>query len=115
MTDQLTIVTNHVPRFVIESHELTKDEQSEFDYLDWPAIERGEDSRQFFRYRGQLYDLGEFETTERYQLARQGWLKGWHGIQPDSFFSGLLIKWPTEDWSSSALDFERIIIARYYC
>jgi hypothetical protein len=58
------ITTNNVPRDLIEAHELTEHERAEFDYLNWPAIDRGEDSATFVRYHGVLYDLAEFLRTE---------------------------------------------------
>lgn len=109
---ELTIITNNVPRDLIEAYELTAEERSEFDYLNWQAIDEGTDSATFFRYKGTLYDFGEFESlNHRYQLARENEdkLKDWSGIQPDSFFSGLLIRWPVCE------DVERLVIARYYC
>jgi len=78
-----TIVTNHVPRFTIDAFELSDDERSQFDYLDWDAIDRGEDSASFVRYRGWLYDVGEFVRVDDLY---------WHGIATDTFFSGVLIR-----------------------
>ena len=37
----------------------------------------------FFRFRGVLYDLGEFMHTD---------LDGWDGIAPDTFFSATLVR-----------------------
>ena len=51
--------TNWHRRPIIDAWELTPAERLEFDYLDWPAIERGEDSASFVRYRGDLHDLGD--------------------------------------------------------
>ena len=103
---EIRIVTNNVPRDVIEAFELTAEEQKEFDYLDWSKLEAGEDSAQFFRYKGQLYDLGEFLTTR----GMDSEFSAWDGYQSDSFFSGLLIRYASEDGRP---DFERVIIARY--
>ena len=58
------IITNNVPRDVIDASELTLKEQARFDYLDWPALERGEDSASFIRYRGEIYDLSEFDRWD---------------------------------------------------
>ena len=103
MSDELRIITNHVPRFTIDAYELTIDEQGQFDYLDWPAIERGEDSATFFRYRGQLYDLGEFQTTRG--LPEFSPLVAWDGYQSDSFFSGIVVRY--------ANDFESVIVGLF--
>lgn len=94
----MNITTDNVPRPVIDGWELTADERQEFDHLDWPAIWRGEDSAEFFRYKGQLYDLGEFTTD--YGITRGSGLpdslKGWDGYRSDSFFSALVIRWADE-------------------
>ena len=97
MPDSITIRTNNVPRDVIYGYELTADERAQFDYLDWPAIERGEDSASFFRYRGELHDLGEFMARTSDDLP------GWDGFRSDSFFSGLAVRYVD--------DFERVVVA----
>lgn len=103
-----TIRTNNVPRPIIDAYELSTDERAEFDYLDWPAIERGEGSASFFRYRGQLYDLGEFS-------ADYGILKGsglpahlsdWDGYQSDTFFSATVVRYVD--------NFEYVVVGRVY-
>lgn len=98
----LTIKTNNKPRFTIDSYELTEKERNEFDYLNWEAIDKGDDSATFFRYKGQLYDIGEFMRTDNTNEA----MKGWHGYSPDSFFSGVLIRYVSDDC-------EQIIIGQY--
>ena len=100
----LTIITNNVPRDVLDGYELTLDERKEFDYLNWQAIEAGEDSASFFRYKGQLYDLGEFMTT--HGMPEFSPLRAWDGYQSDSYFSGILVRYVE--------DCERIAVARFY-
>jgi hypothetical protein len=72
----------------VEAYELTKDEQSEFDYYDWKKVEEGELSPSFFRYKGSLHDTADFTVTDRTSS-----LKEWHGYASDSFFSGLVINY----------------------
>lgn len=96
----LTIKTNNVPRPIIRAWVLTNKEREEFDYLDWAAIDDGRDDADFFRYKGQLYDLGEFMRT-----PNSGDFDSWDGYRSDSFFSGLLVKF--------ANDFEDVIVGRY--
>jgi hypothetical protein len=102
----LTIHTNHVPRPVLSAFDLTAEELKEFDYLQ-------EDEGSFFRYKGQVYDLGEFcrvidpgakrcHPTECAEPA----FAGWHGYMSSSFFSGMLIKYTD--------DCERVIVAQYF-
>ena len=106
-TTEITIITNNVPRDVIYGFELTPAEQAEFDYIDWAAVERGELSPEFVRYKGELLDLGEFIAWTDHDYAARNF-PGWAGYMSDSFFSGLLVRWPDGD------DFERVIIGRFY-
>ena len=101
----LTIRTNNVPRPIINAWELTPEERKEFDYLDWEAIEDGRDSASFFRYRGELYDLSEFvrivpqggDGGPFAHYDHTGELSGWDGIRTDSFFSGIVVRYPRLD------------------
>lgn len=95
--DGVKIITNNVPREIIDAALLTSAEREQFDYLDWPAIDDGTDSASFFRYRGEVYDLGEFMTTD---------LPGWHGCKADSFFSGTLVR--------ITGDGESVVVGRIY-
>lgn len=98
-TSTVQVVTNNVPRPVIDAWQLTTKERAEFDYLDWEAIEQGSDSASFFRYRGQLYDLGEFSAD--YGITKDAGLPAhlttWDGYRSDSFFSGVVIRY-SEDF-----------------
>lgn len=104
MSDTPKVVTNNQPRDIVEAWELTDEERTEFDYLDWKKIEAGEDSASFFRYRGVTYDLGEF-------MADTGILKGsglpeylssWDGYMFDSFFSAVVVRYVE--------NYERVIV-----
>jgi len=95
----MTIKTNNVPRDVIDAYELTADERTQFDYLDWDAIEDGRDSASFFRYRGELHDLGEFERWDNPASPTRG---HWDGFRSDSFFSGLVVRY--------CEDFEHVVV-----
>jgi len=99
----MKVITNNIPRDVLDAWELAPAEREEFDYLDWAAIEKGEDSASFIRYKGELYDLGEFMRWDNpASLTRQGW----DGVRSDTFFSGLLVRYVE--------DFERVVVASYY-
>lgn len=99
----LTIITNNVPRGVIDAWELTEKEQKEFDYLDWSKIEKGEDSASFVRYKGELYDLGDFMHTGNVEPFATDWA----AYISDTFFSGILVRWCGEDFS-------QVVMGRYY-
>lgn len=91
--------TNNQPRLVINDYQLTPEERKEFDYLDWEAIDKGEDSATFFRYKGQLYYLGEFMSCDKT-------FDGWDGYSSDSAFSGVLVRFVD--------NFDRVIVGQYF-
>jgi hypothetical protein len=101
----MTIITNNVPRYVIEAYELTDAERKEFDYFNWEAIERGEESASFFRYKGQVYDLGEFDYG--YGMPVDSPLRKWNGHLLDSFFSGIVVRYVNDC-------FDTVIVGRFY-
>jgi len=101
-----TIRTNNHKRRVLNRWELTATESAEFDYL-------AEDAGQFFRLKGNVYDLGEFSRITAPGSARSHPMEcqapefqGWHGYLSDSYFSGVLIKY--------ADDVESVIVAQYF-
>lgn len=116
-----TIKTNNVPRDIINAHELTEKERSEFDWIDWGAIERGEDSAEFVRYRGELYPLSDFVrivprsncTGFQHGVDEDSILRHWDGIRTDSFFSGIVLKYAKDD--CERFDSERVIVGLYTC
>ncbi len=108
MYDEMEIKTNHQSRPLLDWWDLTEKEKKEFDYID-----NEEDSMcppichillfptcRFFRYKGVIYDIKEFQTTET--LPRQNPLKNWDGIYPDTFFSGVAIRF-TGDFEESVV------------
>lgn len=72
----MTIITNNHFRAILNAHDLTPTELEAFGYL-----EEGEGS--FIRYKGRVWELGEFTNTD---------LEGWDGISSDTAFSGAVIK-----------------------
>jgi hypothetical protein len=102
----LTIVTNNVPRDIIDSWNVSLADRAEFDYLDWDALDLGNDSRSFVRFKGELYDLGETEGT--FPFDRR-WFYRSH-----SYFSGVLFRYAPDPDRPDKIDPERIICATYY-
>ena len=110
-TSTVTIRTNNVPREVLNRWELTPEESAEFDYL-------GDDEGSFFRYRGDVYDLGEFsriiapgaESLHPMECAEPA-SQGWDGYVSDSFFSGMLVRWARDE--NGRVDAERVIVGLY--
>ena len=93
---ELKIITNNRPRHFVYGYELTAKEKADFDYI--PADEI--DGHDFFRYRGNVYDPGEFMRVP------EGAFPGkWDGYAGDSYFSGVLIRY-TEDMES-------VVVATY--
>ena len=90
----MRIVTNNQPRVILSWYALTPVEQKEFDYL-----EEGEGS--FFRYKGDVYDLGEFMRVDHTAIPGD-----WHGYASDSYFSGVLIRYTS--------DHGQVIVGSYY-
>lgn len=84
----MEIVTNNVPRQLICGYELSDKERIEFDYLTDDEL----CGREFFKYKGELYDLGEFMRITDTMALHSGQLKEWHGYMADSYFSGILIR-----------------------
>lgn len=100
-TDALKIISNYTPRDILSGYELTDKEREELDYINWKEVEAGNESPEFFRYKGEVYDLGEFFT------ARTLWpTTEWDGYQSDTYFSGILIKYCD--------GYESVIVGRWY-
>lgn len=102
--DKITVITNHHERKVIEAWELPESKRSDFDYLDWEAILDGRDSAQFVSYRGEIYDLNEFELPPSI-------LNNWDQYHPDSYFSGIVCRF-ARDGQEIVSDY--VIMGRYY-
>lgn len=85
---EMQIICNNQKRPIVYGFELSEKERAAFDYLD------NIDESIFFRYKRQVYDLGEFSAITR-SIAphpqRQGW-DYFDGYISDSFFSGVLVK-----------------------
>jgi hypothetical protein len=101
--DGLTIKTNNQRRALLSGWELTTKERKELDYIE--ESELGDSCARFFRYKGSIYDLHEFQRIVQPGTIGGPWayydhkgnLSGWDGIQTDSFFSGILVKYLDDD------------------
>ena len=106
---ELTIKTNNVPRDLLSGYELTDKERQELDYIAKIGdIEAWSNCvNQFFRYRGEIYDLHEFVRIVPYGTCDNSFchrsdnpkLLAWDGIQTDSFFSGIVVRY-CDDYES---------------
>lgn len=96
----LKIKTNNVPREILLGYQLTDREKREFHYIKADEI----DDHSFVRYRGRVYDLGEFMRLNGGELTDLGW----HGAAGDSYFSGVVIKIVRVDHD------DMVILGTYY-
>ena len=108
----MKITTNWQPRGLEMWHALPKEVQKDFDYLD----EGQKFQDRFVEYKGEWYDALDAQsiTTNVQEMFRMGWsmrvnpdhpFAKWDSIITESYFSGVLFKWTTDD---------RIIVGRYY-
>ena len=94
-------IRTNISRRIIGDYQLTEKERLEFDWIDWQAIDAGNDSASFIRYKKQLYCLDEFmRCLDSFPY------KGWDGYYSDSAFSGILIKFVGSDY---------VIVGQYFC
>jgi hypothetical protein len=109
----LVIRTNNQRKEILSAWDLTEKELKEFDYIE--DLEN-DGANRFVRFKGVVYDLHEFQRITRRgeTMAPMGWgfvdhcdnFRKWHGIQPDSYFSGILVKYSE--------DFETVVMGWYY-
>jgi len=79
---------------IIYGYELTAKQKKDFDYYSEEEI----DDQTFFKYRGNVYDFGEFTSTHNTMWGNcPDWMKDFDGYTNDSFFSGILIRYFRED------------------
>lgn len=98
----MKIITNNKPRHIIYGFELSDKEKEQFDYLD------NIDECSFFRYKGEIYGLGEFMRIDKViapHPQRPGW-ENWQGYSSDSYFSGVLVRYTSDN--------ESVIVGCYF-
>jgi len=86
----LNIISNYHWRQFEYFFELSEKDKSE---LDWVK----DDTTLCFHYRGNVYSLDEFMRIDKRQFDNNDEFQNWDGYNPDSFFSGILIKINQED------------------
>ena len=100
---ELRIITNNVPRLLLYGYELPDKVKSDFDYLD------DIDSGDFVKYRGSYYDINEFM---RISDTAPELLQEWDGYSSDSFFSGIVIRYPRDEYGELE-DTDYIVCGHY--
>lgn len=91
----IEVITNNQPRAIIYWHELADSEREEFDYID---TEDKQSFASFFRYKGNVYDLGDAMRVEPMNTL----CKGWQFYYGESYFSAIVGKYTD--------DFEHVIV-----
>jgi hypothetical protein len=84
----VTIKSDKKWRNLLYGYELPKKQRKEFDYL----TDEEFDTRNFAKYRGNYYDVGEFQRVPSIKSEDGPAFVKWDGYMSDSYFSGVLIK-----------------------
>ena len=104
----LKVTTNNHVRPILDGSQLTETERADFDYVDWQAVERGEESATFVRYRGDLIHLEDVEVATHPLKAQ-----GFDGMVSTSFFDGLAFRY--FDAEGNLLDSgDGIVVGHFY-
>lgn len=85
LSDGTVVKTNLMPRYRIDWYELSEAEQKELDYID---SDEQEAAFSGFRFKGQVWDLGEFVRTEEGGALHKA---DWHGCSAQSAFHGVVV------------------------
>lgn len=107
-TDTLRIITNNHPRELVSWHELPAGVAAE--WFDYVTDEDERYSPRFVQYRGSWHDTSDCDGR-----APQEAFPGWDLYQSDSFFSGIVFRWPYDDFGTHGrdYDYDRVIVGRY--
>ena len=106
----MKIITNNHVRDILNWWDLTDKEKLEFDWIT-DNEDNNPDDFQFIKYKDWIYCLSDFLRYPSMWGSLPDEFNGWDSYTSDSFFSGILIKFPDPDnW-----DYENgIIIGWYY-
>ena len=111
--NETRIITNNHPRELYYLFQLDEKTQEyirhEFDWIESSEIESWDESL-FFKFKDSWYCLSEFMNLNNtvYYPNKPECFKDWDGYKSDSFFSGILIRFPTD------YDYESVIVG-WYC
>ena len=81
----MKIITNNIPRKLLNSWELTKRELAEFDYYTEEELQ----GLSFVRYKRQCYCLSDFMRTGVHEDL---YTAGWQGYAAATAWSGVLVR-----------------------
>lgn len=77
------------------------DVQAEFDYIDWAAVYRGEESVSLARYRGEWWDLSDCEEDSRV-------FPEWTGFFSLTMWSAVVFRF-VDDWSGVVFGYAEMV------
>jgi len=95
------VKTNNHKRELFPLEDCPLSVRKDFDYI------KDDSSLRLFSYRGEWYDLREFMVIANCEMFPGDW----DVYQSDSYFSGVLARYPRED---NEVDFENVIVGRYW-
>lgn len=87
----MQVITNHRSRPVLGWEDLTAKEREEFDYIDTP---RARKRATFARYKGQVWDLGDFAPLH---TVKGEPLYPWEGTSTQTAWSAVLIRYDSRE------------------
>lgn len=102
---ELHIISNYHARDILRWGQLTGEEQEEFDWIE----EEQQNEHEFFRYKQSAYCLADFMRIANHPDEE---FSSWDGYSNDTFFSGILVKYPSDEWGNIE---DGIIVGWYYC
>ena len=85
--------------------------ESEFDYAELKEDSDEIHSPRFFKYRGSWYDVDQFERVSSLQVDPP--LRDWYSVQTDSVWSGVVIRWASDD-HGEAIDPYAVVVGSAY-
>lgn len=101
----MKVITNNHRRDIVYWHELTDAEKTDFDWIT-DSDTMSTDGAEFFRYKGDVYCLSDFMRDDGNHFP------GWDGYTNDSFYSGVLVRYPIEDRGD--IDSDHVIVGWFY-
>lgn len=102
----LVICSNYHVRDTLDGFQAGRELREEFDYIDWEAVDRGEESAELVQYRGSWYDLRDVQVATD-ELKR----RGFDGMVTDSFWSGVAFRY----FDADGYPYEDgVVMARFY-
>lgn len=98
----MKVTTNNVPRDLLPLSDVPENARGDFDYVNDDDAE----ANRFFQYCGRWYDANEFTV---WTGPKDSPLATWDGVQADTFFSAVAIRFPVDRWTKQC-DLTRVVV-----